>query len=239
MFRGTNYVTGAQLDAEDAYKSELGIQKLKNKGLLNVADRRQTGETDRTEMSQEGQTGRTKLEQAGMTGRLGQQLGASKDAERRKALQERLKFYTTPEYNKDGTLLLKAPLDQENALKMAYGDVDMMYGNQGADDQGVDNKRQDTIRSFRDAKGIRNWTNQPGGTLTQVGANKEALINLSGMPTTLKSARVNQESVLNQRPTFEEKYGNKPLTLENIWAKNEELKRQRDAKRKSQWTVPY
>jgi len=200
-FRGANYIPGTQLDAERKQANLIALQGLKNQGLLDVTERQQTGATKRTGLEQVGMTGRLGTTEAGLMSRLGQKLGSARDTDRRKTLQERLKFYTTPEYDKTGTMLLKAPLDFDTARKMSYGDVDMIYGNQG-----TENRRQDNIRSFRDNEDYLNFTNQPGGALTQVGANKEARTSLPGMPTTLRSARVNQESVLNQRPVYGPEY---------------------------------
>ena len=50
--------------------------------------------------------------------------------------------------------------------------------------------------------------------------------------------RYDTESLVKQKETFESVYGQRP-TLKSIWAEDERRKKERDAKRKSQWTVPY
>lgn len=71
MFRGTNYVTGAQLDAEDEQRRELEMQRLKNTGQLDVTELQQTGATTRTGMTEGGATQRLGMTEAGRNQRFG------------------------------------------------------------------------------------------------------------------------------------------------------------------------
>lgn len=138
-------------------------------------------------------------EDSGAGRRLGQTIDSTKDLERRKALLERLQFYSTPQYDKSG-ILLKAPLDPETSRKMAYGDVDMIYGNNDAT-----NQRPDNITSFVDENGIRNWTNKPK-TLSQVPIknSQEVLMQktLSQVPVGQTSS--NNETSLSKVSTIDE-----------------------------------
>jgi hypothetical protein len=68
MWRGMNFVSGAQLDAEDEQQRKLAQLELMNEGQLAVEDRRQVGGTQRTT-----------LEQAGLGQRLGDELGFRQD----------------------------------------------------------------------------------------------------------------------------------------------------------------
>src|SRR6056297_734612 len=139
---------------------EIALQQAKNKGLIDVANRNQLGATNRERMSQMGQTGRTGLEQAGMTGRLGNQQDFTTEQNRRKYLQDRINFYSTPEYSKDGMQLLRGGLDPELSREAALRDMQLSYGGQSRGNSAP-------IESFIDVKGIRTWSNRPE-TLAQI-----------------------------------------------------------------------
>ena len=113
-----------------ANQREIALQQTRNKGLVDVANRNQLGATNRERMSQMGQTGRTGLEQAGMTGRLGNQQDFTTEQNRRKYLQDRINFYSTPEYSKDGMQLLRGGLDPELSREAALRDMQLSYGGQ-------------------------------------------------------------------------------------------------------------
>lgn len=87
---------------------------------------------------------------------------------------------------------------------------------------------------------------------TKINWTEDELIHLrANMPGILPEKQTQDKVVFNpetqtysnvptrsNKQTFESIYGNKP-TLRDIWAKDEELKNQREAARKSNWTVPY
>jgi len=93
MYRGTNFVSGAQLDAEDAQRRELEMQKLKNQGQLAVEDRRQVGGTTRTNLEQAGLDQRFKGDLGFRQDELNQQ---EADADRLYDL-EKFKVFSTSE----------------------------------------------------------------------------------------------------------------------------------------------
>jgi len=148
---------------DEANQREIALQKLKNKGLLDVTDRQQTGSTKRTGMEQAGSnkrtgmeqagsikrtgmeqagstkrtgleqsglTKRTGMEQSGLTNRLDKNLNFTKDTNRQKALQDRMKFYSTDEYSKDGLQLIRKRLEPKLAREASLRDVGMFYGDQ-------------------------------------------------------------------------------------------------------------
>lgn len=71
MFRGTNYVTGAQLNAEDEQRRLLEQQALKNRGALDVVEREQSGATTRQTLADAGALKRKQLEENRLLSRLG------------------------------------------------------------------------------------------------------------------------------------------------------------------------
>src|SRR6056297_773809 len=171
---------------------EIALQQAKNKGLIDVANRNQLGATNRERMSQMGQTGRTGLEQAGMTGRLENQQDFTTEQNRRKYLQDRINFYSTPEYSKDGMQLLRGELDPELSREAALRDMQLSYGGQSMGNSVP-------VESFIDDKGIRTWTNRPE-TLAQITSKRpqQDLLQkgMSGQPENLASLN----SIPNQIP---------------------------------------
>jgi len=93
MWRGMNFVSGAQLDAEDEQQRKLAQLELTNEGQLAVEDRKQVGGTARTNLEQMAWNQRHGAELGFKYDDLGRQVT---DADRTYDL-EKFKAFTTPE----------------------------------------------------------------------------------------------------------------------------------------------
>lgn len=231
MFIGTNYISGAQLDARRAHERALELQKLKNIGATDTA--KITGESyaEQQRLRNIGQKDITGMEQAGQTERT--ELQAAIEREQTNILRDQNLF----NQYKDLRSLeqnINAPIGYSYIPGWQEYQANLMNTTERATSKYTPITRSDGTVDYFDPSGNLAYSDKPKQTTPNVPGS--TLPSYGGQSPLTRSSNENQTQT--RKETFESIYGTNP-TLKDIWTENERRKKQKDAERKKLWTVPY
>ena len=225
MYRGATFVSGKQLDNERALANELKLQNLKNTGQVDVARTNGEGYAEQQRLRNIGQRDVTGMEQAGLAdrARMADALGREKlIGEQYMNLRELEQNPMTPagySYIPGFQEYKQSQLGQTNSGGASRR---RKYNSVTRDNGAVEYYNQEGNLAYTDEP-VRTTPNVPGSALQSVGGQSPLK-----RPATSDGQKETNESIYGSRPT-----------LKDIWAENKRRKKERDKRRKSQWTVPY
>ena len=229
-------------DAEN--KRKMALQQLQESGATERQKLVNTGNLGVAKLSDIGETTRRGMTEQGFLNRLGAENKYTFQRDRETALRENMNYWTRPQFDNTG-MQTKGPVDPSLASKYALSMEDAInsYNNtpEASGGRKYDNiTRKDGSVEYYDNEGKLAYIDKPKVTTPNVPGS--TIQNISNTQSPLPRKGMIDETINKpmdkQKETFESVYGQRP-TLKSIWAEDERRKKERDAKRKSQWTVPY
>ena len=193
MYRGTNFISGKQLDEERALANELALQNLKNTGQVDVARTTGEGYAEQQRLRNIGQRDVTGMTQTGLTDRakMTDALGREKlIGDQYLGLRELEQNPLTPagySYIPGFQEYRQSQLGQTSTGERKYNSVTR-------DDGNVEYYDREGKLAYTD-RPVRTTPNVPGSTLQSVGGQ-------SPLPRTDSGTANQKTQTTNQRPSF-------------------------------------